>query len=226
MLIEDIAAIPAVVFSICKGEGGSATHTNIGVCPLGRGAAIEHACGELNLGRECETFLLQAFVDFVDVGQVVSALCGTRPGLDEIEDLLFDVFVDSSDAVGFEEGDEIVEELARGDFGQEVGAAVLDAGIGEFQGGQLDIGILVAYPLLQRSHGIFRLHCFGTDEIGDFERGGNILEAGGSCLFDLLIESSSAGSEPARHVEKATAGIVKLGADGEGGDGSEDSLSG
>lgn len=73
----------------------------------------------------------------------------------------------------------------------------------------MDIGILVAYPLLQRSHGIFRLHCFGTDEIGDFERGGNILEARGSCLFDLLIESSRAGSEPARHVEKTTAGIVK-----------------
>lgn len=59
-------------------------------------------------------------------------MCGTRPGLDEVEDLLFDVFVDGSGAVGFEEGDEIVKEFSRGDFGQEVGAAVLDAGISEF----------------------------------------------------------------------------------------------
>lgn len=72
----------------------------------------------------------------------------------------------------------------------EVSATILDAGICEIQGRELDIWVLVPYPLLQRAHGIFRLHCFGTNDIGYLEVQGHVLEARGRSPLDLLIESA------------------------------------
>ena len=43
LLIEDIAAIPAVMFPVSEGEGCSTSHADVTVGPFGRGAAIDHA---------------------------------------------------------------------------------------------------------------------------------------------------------------------------------------
>jgi hypothetical protein len=37
------------------------------------------------------------------------------------------------------------------------------------QRGDLDVGVLVFYPALQRAHGISRLHRLGANNVGDFE---------------------------------------------------------
>jgi hypothetical protein len=117
----------------------------------------------------------------------------------------------------------------------EVGAAVLDAGVGELSGwsaaarrsirgvayiqrGQLDVGVLVADALLQRAHGIFRLHRLGPNHVGDLEVQRHVLagccqysmlqlaargqyaQARGRGALDLLIEGAvRRGAEPARH---------------------------
>ena len=68
----------------------------------------------------------------------------------------------------------------------EVCAAVLDACVGELpdslaategtlytgahiEGRELDVGVLVADPALQRAHSIFRLHRLGPDHVGYLE---------------------------------------------------------
>lgn len=45
------------------------------------------------------------------------------------------------------------------------------------QSSQLDVGVLVADPLLQRAHGIFRLHCLGPNYVGYLEVEGHVLPA-------------------------------------------------
>lgn len=45
------------------------------------------------------------------------------------------------------------------------------------QGCQLDVGVLVPYALLQRAHGVFRLHCLGPNHVGDFEVERHVLSA-------------------------------------------------
>src|SRR5690242_1536264 len=43
------------------------------------------------------------------------------------------------------------------------------------QGGQLDVGVLVSYALLQRAHGVSRLHCLGANHVGYLEVEGHVL---------------------------------------------------
>jgi len=42
---------------------------------------------------------------------------------------------------------------------------------------QLDIGVFVPYAALQGAHGLFRLHCFGANDVGYLEVEGHVLPA-------------------------------------------------
>ncbi len=156
------------MLSIGEGEGGAASHADVAVGPFRRSIAVDHAAGDCDLGREAEAFSLQAVVHRADIRQLVSSLCRSGPALNEVEDLLLDVLVHCSHAICLEQRDQVVHKLAGCDLGEEVGAAILDAGVCQLEGRDLDIGILVAYSLLQRSHGIFRLHRFTPDQVRDF----------------------------------------------------------
>lgn len=78
---------------------------------------------------------------------------------------MLDVFVYRSQAICLEQRDQVVHKVAGCDLGEEVGAAILDTGVCQLESRDLDIGILVAYSLLQRPHGIFRLHRFAPDQV-------------------------------------------------------------
>ena len=43
------------------------------------------------------------------------------------------------------------------------------------QGGKLDVGVLIPYPLLQCAHGISRLHRLGANNVGYLEVEGHVL---------------------------------------------------
>ena len=51
------------------------------------------------------------------------------------------------------------------------------------EGGQLDVGVLVAYPLLQRAHGVFSLHRLGPNHVGYLEIEGHVLSA--ACQYGM-----------------------------------------
>ena len=55
---------------------------------------------------------------------------------------------------------------------------------------QLDVGVLVADSLLQRAHGIFRLHCLGPDHVGYLEVEGHVLPARHQHLSLQLLQQS------------------------------------
>jgi len=46
------------------------------------------------------------------------------------------------------------------------------------QGGKLDVGVLIPYPLLQCAHGISRLHRLGANNVGYLEVEGHVLSNG------------------------------------------------
>lgn len=160
---------------------------------------VKHAACNVDLWWKVEAFPLEILVDLTNVYQVRTTLCGGGPGLDEIENLLLDVFVQSSTSVGFEERGKIVHKLPRGNLGHEVGAAILGTRVGEVQGSKLNVWILVAYSALERAHGLFGLDRLGADDIGDFEVEGNVFETGRGCTVNLLVESRVACSKPPRH---------------------------
>lgn len=143
-------------------------------------------------------FALQCLIDFFNVAKVGAALGSSSPGLDEFEDLALDVVVDGS-SVGLDQRGQVVDELARGNLGHEVGAAILDARVGEVQGSNLDVWILVAYAAFQRAHGLFGLHRLGADDVRNLEIEGDVLQTGRGSALDLLIEGRVAGAEPGRH---------------------------
>lgn len=58
------------------------------------------------------------------------------------------------------------------------------------QSSQLDVGVLVADPLLQRAHGIFRLHCLGPNYVGYLEVEGHVLPARHQHLSLQLLQQS------------------------------------
>ena len=98
------------------------------------------------------------------------------------------------------------------------------------QSRQLDVGVLVPYPLLQRAHGIFRLHCLGSNHVGDLEVEGHVLsalyqhvllqlaqqvachvQARGCRALNLLVERAvGRRPEPARHGVWMCASIVSF----------------
>jgi hypothetical protein len=94
-------------------------------------AAVKHAAGDVLPRRERVALALQAPVDLVDVAQVAAPLGGGGPGLYELQHLVPDVVVCPSAAGRLHQGGHVVEELARRYLLDEVGAAVLDAGICE-----------------------------------------------------------------------------------------------
>ena len=59
------------------------------------------------------------------------------------------------------------------------------------QSSQLDVGVLVADPLLQRAHSIFRLHCLGPNNVGYLEVEGHVLPARHQHLSPQLPRQSS-----------------------------------
>lgn len=129
------------------------------------------------LRREVVAFSLQTAVDFVDVAEVVAAFGGSCPRLDEFKHLVLDVVVWGNGRWGLEQGREVVHELARCDLLYKVGAAILDAGVCEVQCRQLDVGVLVAYALLERAHGLVGLHCLGSNDVGYLEVQRHVLSA-------------------------------------------------
>ena len=112
---------------------------------------------------------------------------------------MLDVFVHRSQAIRFEQGDQVVHKVAGSDLGEEVGAAILDTGVGQLERGNLHVGILVAYSLLQRPHGIFRRHRFTPDQVGDLQAGCDVFQARRSGPLDLLVEDRVPRREPACH---------------------------
>jgi hypothetical protein len=51
-------------------------------------------------------------------------------------------------------------------------------GVAYVECGKLDVGVLVPYALLQRAHGIFRLHRLGANHVGYLEVEGHVFSAG------------------------------------------------
>ena len=94
-------------------------------------ATIQHAAGNGDSGRELETLPLQRPVHLPDVSKFVAAFGSRGPGLDELEDLGAHFGVDGAGADCFEKGHQTLHELSGCDLGEEVGAAILDAGVGE-----------------------------------------------------------------------------------------------
>lgn len=166
---EDIATVATVMLAVGEGEGSAASHADIGIGPFWGCAAVEHATGNVLFGRELIAFSLEAAIDVVDVAQGEAALCCSGPRLDELEHLVLDIGVGRHGWRCFQQRRHVVEELARSYLLDEVGAAILDARVGEVEGRKLDVWVLVPYPALQGSHGIFRLHCLGSNHIGYLE---------------------------------------------------------
>lgn len=146
---KDVATVSTVVFAVGKGEFLATSHADIRVGPLGRCGTVKHATGDVHLWREVKAFTLQILVDLADVDEVAAAVGGCGPRLDEVEDFLFNVIIESSTAICLEERGQVVDELARGNLSHEVSTSVLDTGIGQVQGGQLDVWIFVAYAALE-----------------------------------------------------------------------------
>lgn len=210
---ENISTVATMVLSVCKGKGRPAAHANVRVDPFGRGATVQHATGYVLFGGEAEAFALEDAVDVVDVAEIASPLGGCGPRLDQLEHLAFDVVVRGDCGGRAQQGRHVVEELARGDLLDEVGAAILDASVCEIQRGQLDVWVLVADALLQCAHGIFGLHRLGSNHIGDLEVQRHVLQARGRGALNLLIERARGrGAEPARHDEGRCFGAGAMGA--------------
>jgi len=130
--------------------------------------AINHATGDADPGREHKTLPLKRLVDFADIIQLVSALGSRCPRLYQLEDLIADFGVDGGWSDGFQEGDQVVQKLARGNLHEEMGSTILYAGVSELcpvsaarpealslcmgaayvEGAELRIGVLVANTLL------------------------------------------------------------------------------
>lgn len=142
-----------------------------------------------------EPLALQRSVDVAHVAQVGTAFGGGCPRLDQLEHLVLDVLVGRDGGGSLEQRRHVVEELSRRYLLYEVGAAVLDARVGELaaeltgpccgnqaavpyiESSELDVWVLVPDAALQRAHGIFRLHCLGPNHVGDFEVEGHVLAA-------------------------------------------------
>ena len=125
---------------------------------------------------------------------------GSGPGLDQLEHLGLDLLVDAGGAHSLEQGREVVHELPRRDLGEKVGSAILDAGIGEVQGAELGVGVLVADAAFEGAHGLLGGDSLGPDDIGDLEVQGDVLQAAAGGLFDLLVQGRvGRGRPPAHH---------------------------
>ncbi len=83
-------------------------------------AAVQHAAGDTDPGRELEALPLQRLVHLADVDELAAAFGGRRPRLGQLEDLGPDFLVDGGGPDGLEQRREVVHELPRGNLGEEV----------------------------------------------------------------------------------------------------------
>lgn len=98
--------------------------------------AFQHTTADLRARGEPKPLVLQSAIGLPQITQIHATLGGHGPVLDEFQHLVLDVGVEQG-AFRLEQGDEIVHELAGGDLGQEVGAAVFHAGICQLDGGDV-----------------------------------------------------------------------------------------
>lgn len=111
-------------------------HRSVCAAPWSRdgmtyGATVQHAAGYVLLWGKVEALALQHMVNFIDIGQAAPALCGCCPGLYQLEHLALDVVIGCDCRGRAEQRGHIIEELSGGDFLDKVGAAILDARVGE-----------------------------------------------------------------------------------------------
>ena len=79
-------------------------------------------------------------------------------------------------------------------------ATILDARIGQVQGGKLRVRVGVADAALQTAHSLLGRHSLGADCIGDLEVEGDVLQRGRCGALDLSIElAHTIVAEPRRH---------------------------
>lgn len=192
---KDISTIPTVMLAVGEGELFPTPHAHVRVGPFGGSVGVEHTARHVLSGWELEAFVLERSVGLGDVHQRISSSCATRPVLNQLQDLCLDIRIDR---VGWRksvtataclgQADEIVHELPTRNLLYEVIASILDAGVGEIESGNLNVGILVAYAPLQTAHGLFGLDGLAADGVGDFEVEGNVFEGGGGGALDLGIE--------------------------------------
>lgn len=195
---KDISAVATMVFAVGEGELLATSHADIGIGPFRRCRAVEHAAGNLLPRWEVESFVLQCSVAFREVVQAVLSLRTNSPVLDELEHLASNLRVASIRRL--QQADQVVHELPAGDLLHKVAASILDAGVGEIQRGELDVGVLVAYAALQAAHGLLGLDCLAADNVGDLQVEGDVFERTGGCALDLSIQLSVTGAaEPGRH---------------------------
>lgn len=177
LLTEDVAAVATVMLTVESGEGGTATHAYFAVNPLWRSQGFDEGCCCGGVGierRKIEVVVaLELLIDVGDVAHVGRlCLCDLRPVLDQAERLALDVVVDAGWIA--KDRDEVVHELARCDFLEEVVAAVLDADIGESKSKENDVGVLVADAALKDLHRLLGWDLFCTHLVADLEVEGDV----------------------------------------------------
>lgn len=94
-------------------------------------AAINHTARDVFSGREAEAFVLEGPVNLIDIDQVGATIGSSCPCLNKLQHLALDSIVWGNGRGRLQQRCQIVHELARGDLGDEVRAAVLDACVGE-----------------------------------------------------------------------------------------------
>jgi hypothetical protein len=96
--------------------------------------AVYHAAGNGDTGRELEALSLQGPVHLSQISEFVTALCSGGPGLDEFENFGAHFGDGSTGADSLQQRDQALHKLSGCDLGEEVGATILDAGVGELDG--------------------------------------------------------------------------------------------
>lgn len=206
---KHIPAVPTVMFPVREGEFLPTSHTHIRVHPLRRRGRVEHTARHLLSGREVEAFVLERSIGFGDIHQRIPSLSPARPILDQLQNLRLDVRIYRLRrrkririAPRLQQTDQIIHKLPTRDLLHEMGAAILHARIDQVEGGELDVGILVADPALQAAHGFLGLDGFAADGIGDFEVEGDVFERGRGGPLDLSVQLGvGRAAEPRRHLD-------------------------
>lgn len=83
LLVKNVSAVSAVVFSVGKRESCATAHADIRVNPLRWSIAVKHAACHVLLRRKVVAFSLQRLVHLRNIDEVYAAFRGTSPGLYE-----------------------------------------------------------------------------------------------------------------------------------------------
>ena len=76
-----------------------------------------------------ESIRLKAPIRFTNVAKLAPAFCGRSPHLYQVQYLILDLLIHGCAPVCFKERDQIIHELAGGNFYQEMRTAIFNAGI-------------------------------------------------------------------------------------------------